>query len=169
MDMIEITREYLKNMLYYDKDIGVFTWLVDVGRYGRIKAGSIAGHLHSTGYRVIGILGKNYSAHSLAWLYEYGEWPKDQIDHINHKRADNRIENLREVTNQENACNRTKLSNNTSGITGVVWDKSTNKWMSQIQVDGKKKTLGRFDDLEDAIKSRKEAEIKYVFHVNHGN
>lgn len=83
------------------------------------------------------------------------------VDHINRDTYDNRKSNLRICTNQENNRNKGLYSHNTSGVAGVVWDKSRNKWKAQIVVDGKCIFLGRFIEKEDAIKSRQEAEIKY--------
>ena len=83
------------------------------------------------------------------------------IDHINHKRNDNRKENLRKSTISENMRNVKVKSNNTSGYTGVVWNKVRNKWMSRITFKKKKIFLGYFDNIEDAVKARKNAEEKY--------
>lgn len=84
--------------------------------------------------------------------------PNDKVvDHINHNRLDNRKSNLRICTQRENIMNRSKTSRNTSGYTGVMWDKSRNKWVARIQ----NKHLGYFNNKEDAIKVRQEAEIKY--------
>jgi len=104
----------------------------------------------------------------LAWLYVYGTMPKEQIDHINHVRDDNRIINLREVTHSENHKNRTKQSNNTSGVTGVHWLEEKERWQAYIKGDDKKIHLGTFKNKNDAISARKEAEIKYNYHSNHG-
>lgn len=88
--------------------------------------------------------------------------PEDiNIDHIKHNTFDNRKSRLRIATTSQNAMNHIKGSNNTSGVTGVVWVKSRNKWKSQIKVNGKLIFLGEYDKIEDAIKARKEAEEKY--------
>lgn len=83
------------------------------------------------------------------------------VDHINRDTYDNRKANLRICTNQENNRNKGLYSHNTSGKTGVVWDKSRNKWKAQIVVNDKCIFLGRFTEKEDAIKARQEAEDKY--------
>lgn len=83
------------------------------------------------------------------------------IDHINGIKHDNRKENLRICTYQQNCFNVGINKNNTSRITGVYWNKIMNKWVSQIGIDGKLIYLGSFDNKEDAIKARKDAEIKY--------
>ena len=88
--------------------------------------------------------------------------PDDMIvDHINHNRLDNRKCNLRICTQHQNSMNQNKRSNNTSGYTGVLWDKAKNKWMARIKVNYKQIFLGYYDTLEEAIKARKQAEIKY--------
>lgn len=82
-------------------------------------------------------------------------------DHINHNTFDNRKSNLRKATQKENARNAKVASNNTSGFTGICWDKNSSKWISYIRVDGRHKTLGYFTNKEDAVQARLEAEAKY--------
>ena len=115
------------------------------------------------------LFNKTYSAHRIAWLMYYGEWPKNQIDHINQDPTDNRIENLRDITNSENSKNRTLQKNNKVNFNGVFFDKQTSRYRAQIKVDGVKKCLGRYDTLKEAIAARKVADINYNFHPNHGN
>jgi hypothetical protein len=107
-------------------------------------------------------------AHRVAWALHYGEWPSDQIDHVNGDKTDNRLENLRIVTAQGNAKNRSLRSDNTSGHVGVYWVRETKKWSAQIKVDGRQKTIGSFESLEDAVKARKAAEDLNGYHANHG-
>jgi len=114
------------------------------------------------------IFRKHYFAHRVIWAIAYDKWPTDQIDHINHDKKDNRIENLREVTNQENHKNLPRSLNNTSGVTGVHWIKQTSKWRAQICVEGSYKNLGYFIEKSEAITVRAAAELKYGFHKNHG-
>lgn len=83
------------------------------------------------------------------------------VDHICHNKADNRKETLRICTRSQNLMNRSMQSNNTSGVTGVYWDKCRFKWKAQIMVNQKTINIGRYNTKEEAIKARKEAEIKY--------
>ena len=83
------------------------------------------------------------------------------VDHINHNKLDNRISNLRICTSQQNNMNTSKRSDNSSGVTGVYWDKQNNKWIASIQVNGKQIHLGYFKTKEGAVEARRQAEIEY--------
>ena len=155
----ELTVEYLRSILHYSPETGVFTWKVRTST--RVKAGDVAGSLDGHGYLQIKVCSRLYLAHRLAWLYTYGEWPKDQLDHINRNRLDNRIANLREVTNKQNHQNKSKPSNNTSGHTGVSWHKRDSKWQAQIAHNYKRIHLGFFATMEEALSARKAAEKLY--------
>ena len=162
-----ITQTYLKEIFDYNPDTGVFTRLISTTNC--VKVGDIAGCVNKNhGYRAISVKNKLYLAHRLAWLYMTGEWPKDQIDHINHDRVDNRWVNLRKATRQENGKNMSMSKRNTSGVTGVCWAKVESKWFAQIMVDSKTIGLSYFADKFEAICARKSAENKYGFHGNHG-
>jgi hypothetical protein len=162
-----LTQERLKELLHYDPETGVFTRLVSVGR--RVKVGDVtAKTLNSKGYRRIGIEGTLYQAHRLVWLYTHGCFPPEQMDHINHDRADNRLVNLRCVSNAENRRNAALKRGNTSGFTGVCWQKKRGKWEARVGVMGKTLRLGYFNTKEEAIAARQAANIKYGFHKNHG-
>lgn len=119
------------------------------------------------GYKQGRIFGRKYLAHRIIWKLVHGTDP-EQVDHINGIRDDNRIENLRSVTSQENLKNQKMCSNNTSGVMGVYWYKRLGKWSARIMVAGKNKHLGYFTDKFDAIKARKNAEKEHGFHTNHG-
>ena len=83
----------------------------------------------------------------------------------------NRIDNLRDVDHVTNGRNQRTPTNNTSGVCGVYQDRrrgKEGKWIARIKVDYKAIHLGSFDTLEAASSTRKEAEIKYGFHENHG-
>lgn len=155
----------LKKYLHYDPETGLFTRLASGGR--GVMVGDVAGTVNSDAYLRIVVNGKCYQAHRLAFLYMKGRFP-DQCDHINHKRADNRWVNLREVTQAENLRNKSIQKNNTSGFTGVYWHKHTNNWRVQLYLNKNRKELGYFTKLSDAVKARIDAEIEYGFHENHG-
>ena len=169
-----ITQESLKERLHYDKDTGIFTW-TDSKLNGKRVCGKKAGNIHkASGYCLIGWTENKkyykYFSHRLAWLYVYGEYPKLSLDHINHNKIDNRIINLREVTQRENQRNQSRYKNNTSGHTGVFYrkNKTKNKYEASIRVDRRLFHLGCFETSEDAVKAVKEAREHYGFHVNHG-
>ena len=160
-----ITQEELKKVLHYNKDSGVFVWIIKPCK--NISINSVAGTLVN-GYIYIRLNKKRYAVHRLAWLYEYGVMPSKHLDHINRIKSDNRIANLRDVSHSENHKNMPKQSNNTSGVVGVKWDKSRNRWSAYIKVEQKNIFLGRYVEFSEAVNARKNAEILYGFHENHG-
>jgi hypothetical protein len=153
-----LTQEYLKSILDYDLDTGVFTWKVNKSKTA--KAGDVAGWSYN-GYREIEINNKKYKAHRLAWLYVYGEMPKNLIDHVDGNRSNNKISNLREATYQTNSENYKTPQTNKSGVKNVSWYKNLNKWVVSISVKQTGKTIGYFDDLELAELVAIEARNKY--------
>lgn len=157
----------IRSLLNYDADTGVFTWREAAGRWGRIPAGSIAGTSNKkNGYREIWVDGRLYKAHRLAWLYMTCEWPKEEIDHINRIRDDNRFSNLRECSSAENMQNKNLYRSNTSGIAGVHWRKNCGKWQARIGVKGKRISLGHFDSPIEASNIYAEAKRKYHHFTN---
>jgi hypothetical protein len=144
-----ITQERLKQVLHYAPDTGVFTW--KVGKRG-CSAGSVAGHVCKRDkYRLIGVDTKLYFAHRLVWLYMYGSFPKNQIDHINRNRSDNRLSNLRDATNAQNSQNASLRKDSTSKVRGVHWYKRRSKWQVYINVNGRRSFIGYFSDKSDAV------------------
>lgn len=142
-----LNQDTLRRLLRYDPETGVFTWLVSTGR--RCKIGDVAGSVDSHGQRVIGVQGRNYKAHRLAWLYMTGAWPEDQIDHRNGERADNRWANLRDATHSLNQQNQRKArANNRTGLLGVRARQG--KFEAAIGAGGKQKYLGSFSTPEEA-------------------
>lgn len=114
------------------------------------------------------IYGKSYVAHRVAWCMHLGRWPSQHIDHINGDPADNRIVNLRDVSQAENARNQRRRKNNTSGCMGVYWGSKEGKWRAKITQDGRTRHLGLFRCLTAAVAARKSAECEFGFHKNHG-
>lgn len=157
-----LTQEYLKEILDYNPETGIFVWKTDHGS-GQF-VGSVAGTIHKKGYIYILINRQGFKAHKLAWLYMTGYYPnpKKQIDHKNNTKNDNRWENLRLVTNQQNCINKRLGIKNTSGYKGVTWCKSLNKWRAQTSYNRKKIFIGYFDDPKEAAKAYNE-KVKELF------
>lgn len=143
-----ITQSRLKEVLHYDPETGVFTWLAQTGN--RIKIGDIAGAVGAAGHRYVGVDRKLYFSHRLAWLYVTGSWPRNQIDHRNGVRDDNRIANLREAAPGQNQQNIKLPSTNKSGFMGVSWSRQKRKWAAHIMLAKRSKYLGYFTTPEDA-------------------
>jgi hypothetical protein len=134
--------------LNYDPETGDFIW--NISGKG-IAAGKAAGYTTPEGYLAIGYGYKLYLAHRLAWRIFYGNFPLGQIDHINGRRSDNRIANLRDVSTSVNQQNQKRArANNKCGLLGVYFEKRAKKWRALIFVNGKKVSLGYFDDPLDA-------------------
>ena len=119
-----------------------------------------AGSIHKTGYRHVTWMGKIHKAHRLIFLMHHGYLP-EIIDHINGNKLDNRIENLREATVQQNNMNAKTKVTNKSGVKGVSWHPLGKKWMVRIMINGKDKYFGMYEDLEFAALVAQEARNKY--------
>jgi hypothetical protein len=142
-----LTAERLRDLLHYDPDTGVWSWLV---RQGRACVGATAGWVRADGYRQIRVDGRAYRAHRLAFLYMTGRWPPRLVDHKNVVPGDDRWCNLRPATESQNQHNRGRAATNTSGLKGASFSKHTRKWLAQIAVRGVRKYLGYFDTPEEA-------------------
>jgi hypothetical protein len=129
----------------------------------RIKIGDMAGYKNGDGYLVVEINHKCYGIHRLIFMMFNGYLP-NEIDHIDNNRLNNKIENLRPATKFQNFLNRTKRSDNTSGVKGVYWHKDRKKWQVSLSVNKKSKYFGLFDNFELAKLVSIEARNKY-----HGN
>ncbi len=144
----ELTQERLKELLHYDAMTGEFTWKVYRG--GKARVGTIASYDDGQGYIRIKIDGTRYKAHRLAFLYMTGEWPKDQVDHIDGCRSNNAFKNLREATERQNSANRRRSVGSYSGFKGVSFNRKQGNYSAQIKVNGKLIRLGRFNTPEAA-------------------
>jgi len=158
-----VNQSYLQEHFEYDATTGALSRIKRSA--GKQELGCV-GSNNSQGYLTYRIHSKAYLVHRLIFLREKGYWPQ-LIDHKNHNRSDNRLENLREVTLLENAQNASLRKDNKSGCAGVYLRKS-GQWRSYIRVDNKQINLGQFEHIEDAIIARKKAEKAYKFHANHG-
>lgn len=150
----DLTAQRLREALHYDPDTGVFTWrpLVLSQKRTTRRAGRRAGWQTALGYVYIGIDGAQYGAHRLAWLYQAGAWPEQDVDHINGRRADNRWANLRDVAHRMNVENQRAApsSNQSTRLLGVTFHKPSGLYLSQIKSKGKKHYLGYFKTPEPA-------------------
>lgn len=160
----EITQDSLQNVFIYNKVTGDLVYKND--SLSGLQ-GQIAGYPHSQGYISVAIGGTEYLAHRIIWMMQVGKWPV-QIDHINHDRSDNSWKNLREVKPRENQMNMSLRKNNSSGIQGIRILPS-GKFCAYIMANRKQISLGSYEKLDEAISARKEAEIRYGFHSNHGS
>jgi hypothetical protein len=176
--MKELTAEMAAKWVQYNPLTGDFIWLsrdrnqfatqAAFTGWNSSKAGNVAGSIERHGYRVIGINDWVYKAHRLAWLLTHGEFPADEIDHINGDRADNRLCNLRAVSHGDNLRNARRPVHNKSGHVGVIWHRSGKKWMAYITARGVRTHLGLYSNISDAIAARKSAQQRLGFHENHG-
>ena len=125
------------------------------------KDGKIAGYLHKSGYEYVHLKEKTYRVHRIIFLICTGYLPC-AIDHINGNKEDNRIENLRPANNTQNQHNTTKRKTNKSGYKNIFWEKARGKWRVEFRIgNGKSKVVGRFINLDDAIKAANEKTIFY--------
>lgn len=138
----------LNKVLNYCPNTGVLSWCKTVSNSAR--EGQEAGSNHNKGYRFIRYQGKFYFTHKVAWLLFYKDWPSGEIDHINGDKKDNRINNLRVVTRQQQMTNTPSKKNSSSRFKGVTWHKVNKKWRVQIAIKGVKYHLGMFDDEREA-------------------
>lgn len=148
--MKDLTADRLRELFSYDQETGVFT---RNKKASSRLAGSVSGYIHKTlGYVQIGIDYKIYYGHRLAILYVSGDWPTDEVDHINGIRSDNRLCNLRcvdRIVNQQNA--RSARSDSASGLIGVGFDKRRGCYRAEIKTkEGRRKYLGTFSTPEQA-------------------
>jgi len=146
-----ITAEQVRELFDYNPETGVLTWRKD---RRNITVGSKAGSIHHKGYRWVSVYGNKIAAHRLIWAWVHGEWPKGQIDHINHVRDDNRISNLRDVSPEFNQKHVKAYKNSTLGRPGVTFVPDRSKWRVFVG----RTHIGYFKCLLDAVAARLRAE-----------
>lgn len=154
-----LNQQNLKELFDY-KD-GNLYWKVN--RH-RVKCGDIAGTLNrkygnTTDYWQICLNGKKYKAHTLIWIYHYGEIPK-MIDHIDRNGLNNKIENLRIATPSQNSFNQKIRPGSKSGVKGVSWNKKLQKWKVEIRAFNKPVYLGVYSDKQEAINVANNGRLK---------
>ena len=147
--MTELTQARLKELLHYDAETGIFT---RKKTHGAAKEGRSAGWLDAYGYLCIQIDKRAYKSHRLAWLYMTGEWPKNQIDHRNQVKIDNKFKNLRQATHCENMRNMAFAKKNLTGFRGV--SRVGNRFQAKITVNGIPQYIGLYLTPEDASFAR---------------
>lgn len=167
-----LTFERANELLRYEPSSGKLFWKKRTAR--RIKVGDEAGTLcKSTGYRMVFINRKGYLVHRIAILLATGACdPSKEVDHIDHDRLNNRLNNLRTVDRINNMRNIGLGKTNKTGIIGVSLKYTRTgelRYSANIMVNRKSINLGIFDNIEEAAAAREEANIKYGFHPNHGS
>lgn len=173
----------LRKLVRYDAETGIIIWnyrkpgLFPDGQYYFEKfqenwnhkfANKNAGYVDRRGYISVKVCRMLMPAHRVIWALHYDAWPEGHIDHINGDQTNNQITNLRQVTPAENLKNLSINLRNTSGITGVTFDKNLQKWRAQISVNNRTRYIGVYGDMETAALARKNAERLFGFHDNHG-
>lgn len=160
MDKYElVTPQLVRQLLDYDPDTGLFLWKSRGvpqwdARYVSTPALTFVQH----GYHVGTIMRRMFRAHCVAIAHVYGHWPSGPVDHINRDRSDNRISNLRVASVEQNNRNKSTARNNTSGVTGVSYNKALEMWEAYINARGRRVRIGFFTDADAAATARKIAE-----------
>ena len=167
----------LKQLVHYCKETGSMTWKRRDVSFFKSQRSCDSWNTKYAGKEIITVDGKGYLCgmffekryllHRMAWLYEYGVFPKI-IDHIDGNRKNNALHNLREVTSQQNHMNQRRSSKNTSGVTGVYFNKRKNIWCAQMKFNGKTYHLGSSKFFDEAVKMRKNEEWRLGFSERHG-
>jgi hypothetical protein len=168
----------LHDLLAYDDQTGILTWksrpreLFKTHRafvqWNQRYVGEAAGTLkNDSGYIIVSIHKQHERAHRVIWAMCTGEWPEISLDHINGCRTDNRISNLRLATQSENAKNMRLMSSNKTGFHGIT-KAPHGKYRAKGYASDVQHHLGYFDTLEEAVAARKEFELSFGFHPNHG-
>jgi HNH endonuclease len=144
----DLTVARVRELLSYDPLTGSLAWRES---RGSVAAGKVCGTADKHGYLVVRVDGRLYKAHRLAWMHLHGNWPAGVIDHINHCPADNRAENLRDVTQAVNGGNLLgPKKGNASGFLGVHYCRRSNRFIAEIKLNRKKRHIGAFRTAEEA-------------------
>ena len=161
MNKNPIPAEVARRIWSYSPDTGEIVYLVP---RGNAQIGDRAGHYDGNkGYRRVRVFGHYIGEHRLAWLLYYGEWPLEQLDHINGIKDDNRICNLRPASNSQNAVNKPARNDNKLGVKGVFYEKNMTRikrYRAVIKINGKQKSLGYFLTVDEAKEAYKKAALQ---------
>jgi len=165
----DMTQAILKDYFDYDSTTGHLTWKV---KYcSKVIVGNRAGGIATTHkHRVIRFMGALYPEHRLIWLWYYGSVPSNHIDHINHDEQDNRICNLRSVSQATNNMNNSLRKDNKLGVAGVHINKQNKykKYEAELHLNGRRLFCKCFYTLQEAIDAREAQKVLHGFHKNHG-
>jgi len=164
--------EVLRQLLRYEPDTGKLFWLPRPDRMFRCARDAAAWNAKHSGRPALAtedgngyvsglVFGTRFRAHRVAWAVQTGEWPADEIDHIDGNRGNNRFANLRAANRSQNNQNVRRSKANTSGVKGVHWYKQRRKWQAYIAVANKNITLGYFDSIEAAAAKVAQARAQY--------
>lgn len=155
------------HVFWRERDVKFFKSEHSCRSWNTKYAGKKIMNLDGKGYNSVFIMGKQYRVHRLIWLYVYGVFP-NIIDHKNGNKTDNRLSNLRDVDCQKNHMNMRRAKNNSSGITGVYFNKKKGLWCAQMKFNGATYHIGSSKNKADAIQMRKDEERKLGFSERHG-
>lgn len=163
-----LTFDQAHELFRYNDETGKLYWKVNRTRKA---AGREAGWTNKHGrtyYRRVEVDGKAYQVHRVIWLMIYGRWPFIGIDHRDGNGLNNRRYNIREATCDINLHNARMYRTNKSGVTGVYYDRSRQKWRAEVTSNQKTTHIGRFNDITEAEKARKQAAREHGFTERHG-
>ncbi len=178
------TPDQLRQLLRYDADSGNLYWRErgaqwfsdrhrdatgNANNWNARYAGKQAGYLAPVGYRYVALPnGSRVSEHRVIWAMTHDAWPK-VIDHMDGDKTNNRLSNLRSVSQTENLRNAKRWSHNTSGVTGVCLEGRSGKWLATIKVNQRAIHLGLRETFDEAVELRREAERRFGFTARHGS
>jgi uncharacterized protein YkuJ len=154
--------EKLKCSLSYDPTTGKVYWNSMFNGREALCTPDTRGYLRGQAF------GHRLQAHRVAWLLYYGVWPKYNIDHVDGNIQNNKIENLRDVTQAENQRNKRLYDRNKTGVCGVWFWPERNKYIVRIAAGKKSKYVGLFKSFDEAVEARQKAEEELGYHPNHG-
>jgi len=174
-----IAPEDLRKLIRYDSETGEMFWRERSREWFATNRSHVVWNTRYAGNRCFHkpdnrgyaggkVVGHNLLGHRIAWALHHGKWPAAEIDHLNGDRMDNRIANLRAVNFGENCKNQKRSLRNTSGVTGVHFNRNLQVWIASIKHCGRAVHLGCFKNFADAVSARKAAEVTYGYHPNHG-
>lgn len=172
------TIDELRRLLAYDPETGLLTWLPRppeifsgatrdakrsaCARWNKRYAGTSAGATDCEGYIQVKIHNRSMMAHRIAWAIHFGQWP-ELVLHNDGARSNNCIHNLRSTSRQTCQRNQKRHKSNTSGRTGVSWNRLRAIWTAQIKIGERSIYLGSFTQFDDAVSARIEAEKLHGF------